>query len=903
MYDVSQGCINDQWSKVFFLLLNSVFNCLRCLSIPVTMRALIRNWQREGASARDNSEGSNGGLGGGLGGLGGLPGGGIGSDPDIIIRQEPRGGLDPPFEPFSDPDSGCPPGLQLSDQKSANLLNLLNEQKQGKKRKRDSLWQKKQSDDCEIILESSSSDSTASRDDMEVEPIETKKKSPPSILLDLENKNLVPPSVSITPITCNSLMSGQNLNSVLGLERRPGIEIIPIVPTSLPSSITITPITKDERSRKSGKSSKSDDKARAEKKRKRKREDSGMGPPDKLPPKQDPLMKPVSVSIKPTDCGSPQPSSPNTNLRKYSSSPTPLSIVGKGSPKSVKHSPKHSPSPAYSVSSPKSSPKHGTSSPKHQAGGGSGKPSMSTLKSAVSSPKTADSSGKVKSSGSKESGRDKDRKSGSSGHQSPKLKSSSVKLKQLDLTGSDLTTGQSGGSTPPSGGGDGKSQPQVRNRKGSLSAVIDKLKSAQHCGDSGGEGNGKGSGSKDRSGTVPGKAGEKGNISGKPGESKVPGEYMVKPSSDGIKITINKTRSKDASKSGLKSSSSGSSSSSGNGSPKTHTGLKPGVNSGPASKKPQTTLPVKQGSGKSSSKLITGSKSTSASLKSIKSSRDSKVRSLKPGEKSTSIFSSSKSDSKKSSPSALREDGEYKLLNASSAMTQQLVVEGFMKQLDTKFQIPKLSQRSTNIDDAKKDKIDLKNSENKFIDLSIKSDKFPIPKLDDILETKQISSPSVSIKSEVDLTEECTVLEQVPSVKDDVLSSLKLDLPISSLSFTSSEEPSPDLSESIRPPVEPQKISLTTPQEAAEILLDFSTKSLPVEKLISVPERAMASAMPLRKNTPPPLPPTFPASPSVSVHIVKSPAPSPLIIPSPHSASPCITDDELMDEALVGIGK
>lgn len=47
----------------------------------------------------------------------------------------------------------------------------------------------------------------------------------------------------------------------------------------------------------------------------------------------------------------------------------------------------------------------------------------------------------------------------------------------------------------------------------------------------------------------------------------------------------------------------------------------------------------------------------------------------------------------------------------------------------------------------------------------------------------------------------------------------------------------------------------------------------------------------------------FPQSPSVSVHIVKSPAPSPLINPSPHSASPCITDDELMDEALVGLGK
>lgn len=45
-------------------------------------------------------------------------------------------------------------------------------------------------------------------------------------------------------------------------------------------------------------------------------------------------------------------------------------------------------------------------------------------------------------------------------------------------------------------------------------------------------------------------------------------------------------------------------------------------------------------------------------------------------------------------------------------------------------------------------------------------------------------------------------------------------------------------------------------------------------------------------------------SPSVQVHIVKSPVQSPLVvIPSPRSSSsPCITDDELMDEALIGIG-
>lgn len=53
----------------------------------------------------------------------------------------------------------------------------------------------------------------------------------------------------------------------------------------------------------------------------------------------------------------------------------------------------------------------------------------------------------------------------------------------------------------------------------------------------------------------------------------------------------------------------------------------------------------------------------------------------------------------------------------------------------------------------------------------------------------------------------------------------------------------------------------------------------------------------------------FPPSPSVSIKIVKSPAPvtSPLNMISPQSVSsqhsPCIIDDELMDEALMGSRK
>lgn len=120
-----------------------------------------------------------------------------------------------------------------------------------------------------------------------------------------EAKGNLPQSVSITPITSSS-----GFNSVLtGLERRLDIEIIPISstpPMNIKSSITITPINAakgggGEKSNSSG-SKRSDDRAKAEKKKKRKRDDSPMGPPEKMAPfKQDPLSRPVSVTIKTTD--------------------------------------------------------------------------------------------------------------------------------------------------------------------------------------------------------------------------------------------------------------------------------------------------------------------------------------------------------------------------------------------------------------------------------------------------------------------------------------------------------------------------------------------------------------------------------------------------------------------------
>ncbi|KAI4487733.1 hypothetical protein M0802_011879 [Mischocyttarus mexicanus] len=895
-----------------------------------------------------------------------------------------------------------------------------------------------------------------------------------------ENKNLVPPSVSITPISNSTVGQTTNYNSVLtgmGLERRPGIEIIPITSSpqaSLPSSITITPIagpttakiiTEERRERKSSKSKSTEDKGKLEKRRKRKREDNPMGPPDKLPCKQDPLSKPVSVSIKPTESppnvGS-RPPSPSATIRKFSPSPThssPLVLVGKSSPtlkqstskpvQSPKHSPVYSSSPKHMSVPASVSPKHGTSSPKHGSSTSTGKPSMSALKSATNSPssKTSDSiSSKIKSSSSsssKDSSRDKERKTSltfgnTSGHQSPKNKSSTTKVKQLDIIpGTEIqsTVSNSGGNTPPSSSSDiSKStiaQQQARNRKGSLSAVIDKLKNAQYCTDEGGNGGQKTSGGGGSCSTSSQKernvsSSSTKNVEGKcviknsSIDAKNPAEYMVKHSSDGMKITINKTRTKDSksgtsiklsstavtSVTGVPSTTVSSGSVVGNGSSKAHTGLKPGVNSGPASKKPQShTSPKLPGSsscsstsgnrsgllgqkvnlsalksmsggntssgngggvvgsvssssggllGKatSTSKSLGSPKTTSSSATDLSRNRD-KLRMPKSTEKN--IFGSkSMSDSRKSSPSGIREESEseraFKLLAAHASITNlsslspQLVVDGLMKQLDTKFQIPKLSAR-VNVD----------NSEKKLSESGKSLDNLAAKQMADQVKLQTISNPVSSIvKSNTDDQTQGTQNRRdhvqtkpdnlsiptsttVPiNVGSDSTSGLLLQPPAAvsshdsnvptNLSMQSIDDSRDTCQETSVGRPAAQFLSNTLSgsgsskddinnSNAVMALLPKGSESLCISKsipkdtsknlsLTSISERAMTQATPIRRDTPPPPPPTFPPSPSLSVHIVKSPAPSPRIIPpSPHSASPCITDDELMDEALVGMGK
>ncbi|KAH8369874.1 hypothetical protein KR093_001338, partial [Drosophila rubida] len=230
----------------------------------------------------------------------------------------------------------------------------------------------------------------------------------------------------------------------------------------------------------------------------------------------------------------------------------------------------------------------------------------------------------------------------------------------------------------------------------------------------------------------------------------VSSEYVVKPSSqEGLKLTINKTGGSSSSSTSSSSSSkregkreSGPSGSS-SGSRKTHTGLKPGVNSGPASKKAHAS--GSSGSGSSSSKHLfqkansSGNLSTKLGGSSSSSSSASSGGGGLPLTKSNSTNTFQEQTAPKRRPSTgsggasgsgtgsqrkstqgthgsgggggmspatssgsmsqppPRFDHHTDMMTilqyASPSMTASM--EGFIKGLHNKFQIPKLSQRTT----------------------------------------------------------------------------------------------------------------------------------------------------------------------------------------------------------------
>lgn len=184
------------------------------------------------------------------------------------------------------------------------------------------------------------------------------------------------------------------------------------------------------------------------------------------------------------------------------------------------------------------------------------------------------------------------------------------------------------------------------NRKNSLSAVINKLKS------------------------------EMTDAMTAPGAEEKKSEYQIKSSgSDGIKITFNKTKSSKGSKS-----------------PK-HTGLKPGVNSGPASKKSS-----QSSKGSSSQKLLYQKSSSSGSLNSLSSTVPSPKSSSQPGKSSSKEKLKDGSVSPFSNFSGSSNDMLKNMLNLASPTPRT-----DMKAFDKKFQIPKLSARGKSDDKSSVD--------------------------------------------------------------------------------------------------------------------------------------------------------------------------------------------------------
>ncbi|KAG5673509.1 hypothetical protein PVAND_003551 [Polypedilum vanderplanki] len=144
------------------------------------------------------------------------------------------------------------------------------------------------------------------------------------------------------------------------------------------------------------------------------------------------------------------------------------------------------------------------------------------------------------------------------------------------------------------------------------------------------------------------------------------GEYQIKSSgtsSDGIKITFNKTKKSSESKS-----------------PK-HTGLKPGVLSGPASKKSQSSK-SSSSSSSSSQKLLFHKSNSSSSLPSESTQKQQSGKSSKKDSSSMSPFFGGNSGS--SSNDMLKN-----MLNLPSTSPRTDIMKAF----DKKFQIPKLSAR------------------------------------------------------------------------------------------------------------------------------------------------------------------------------------------------------------------
>ncbi|KAK2726690.1 mediator of RNA polymerase II transcription subunit 1-like [Artemia franciscana] len=530
------------------------------------------------------------------------------------------------------------------------------------------------------------------------------------------------PSVSITPITSSTNTAPPSSSfASLGLERRPGIEIIPL--TNPPSSMSVTAVPKNERKERREEKKKEE---RDEKRdRKRKADEALSIKPAKVVSLSSGVMGPPATPTISREISAKQPSlsvsvktgalSPVTSSGSGISTPNSPSSKSKSSSPNSKNKVSMSPSHQSASSSPKttnspkrsSSPKHVSASPKH-----SGKPSMSALKTISSSSKESSGNNKHKA---KDKSREK--KSSTPTPETPKSKSLN-KTKSFEIIegsgdedeeviallenniSQDLD--QSGDSKHSQGSGSDSSSSKspVRNRKSSLSAVIDKLTRQQNPAGEGKEG------SKD----------------------KKDNEFVVKQrSSQGIKLTFNKTKAGERSSSNSSNSSKDSTDS---GSVKSSSGLKPGTTSGPASKK----LASKSASSKS------------PSHSSNKTSSDRKER-----EKDRDKYKSRSNDKSKGEKSSSTRPAENK--------KEKIEVK---PKFDSSFQIPKISKEHKN---EKKDESRKENVESENSGTTTKKNEC---KIDDVHEDDKFS---FNVKKEDTKKEKNIIMPLSPSVQIHIVKS------------------------------------------------------------------------------------------------------------------------------------
>lgn len=347
---------------------------------------------------------------------------------------------------------------------------------------------------------------------------------------------------------------------------------------------------------------------------------------------------------------------------------------------------------------------------------------------------------------------------------------------------------------------------------------------------------------------------------------------MVKHSSDGMKITINKTKSKEKlSGSSLTKSASFSSGSS---SPKTHTGLKPGVNSGPASKKPSSSS--SSSSSKTGSKLPFQKSVSSSSLPGTKSYSPTKLTSSKS---SNSYKEKDKSKSGKPSDK-FRDTSDIMKMLGFPAGTH--AADSFMK--SSKFQIPKISARSSGA-----------------IDKEGKSSSSSAP-------TTPSTSSGVIDAATAKLLPEFSKYQFTYSAASKLPGDISpMHVPSAAAAInkmTVGSSPKYNTQADTREAMNletyhsgrlPHSTPLSFPSPLHHGSDGSSDKSMDNISADYTMSDAIKTAIPVKRAT----------TPSHSVHatVVKSPAPSPLIIiPSPRS-NEHIPDDEGLMEELVGVTK